>query len=168
MSSDRIKTEAEALRLGLVSELAAPLDVIRWADRTIADEPTPHISLIDLALAVDEGAERLVLRLADVPGDGSLDTAIRLLLKALLLRLECGADPRAVAEYLYRLSRTTTWPEEQFGTEPYWLDDLFQPETAFGGIYYLDALAALRDYLTKHSADVRDEYEFVSLWQELK
>lgn len=166
MSSDRIKTEAEALRLALLSELASPQDVIRWADRTIAEEPTPHISIIDLALALGEGAERLMLRLSDVPGDGSLDAAIRLLLKVLLQRFDGGADPRTVAEYLYRLSRTTPWPEEQFGIAPYWLDDLFHPETAFGGIYYRDALAALREYLMKHTANVANENAFLSLVQD--
>jgi hypothetical protein len=158
VSSDRIKTEAEALRLAVLCGLASPQDIIRWADRTIADEPSPLISIIDLALAVNEGADRLVVRLSDIPGEGSHDGAIRLLLKVLLERLDRETDPRTIAEYLYRLSRTAAWPEEKFGTEPYWLDDLFQPETAFGGTYYREAMAALREYLTKHTTNVVDQF----------
>ena len=158
VNSDRIKTEAEALRLALLSGLALPRDIVRWADRIIAEEPTPHIAVIDLALAVNEGADRLVLRLSDIPGEGSHDGAIRLLLKVLLQRLDRDTDPRTVAESLYRLSRTTAWPEEQFGTEPYWLDDLCQPETAFGGVYDREALTALREYLANHTMNVADQF----------
>lgn len=152
MGSKQIKTEAEALRLALLSGLASSEDVIAWADRTITDEAVPHITVIDLALAVNEDLDRLAFRLAEVPGEASLADAIQLLLKSLMERLEHGVDPRAVAEHLYRLARTTDWPEEQFGTEPYWLDDLFPPASAYGGIYCEESLAALRTYLAKHTA----------------
>lgn len=158
VSSYSTKTEAEALRLALSSGLVSPQDVIGWADRTIAREPAPHISIIELALAVNEGPDRLALRLSEIAGEDSPHVAIRLLLKGLLQRLARGSDPRMVAEGLYRLSRTPGWPEEEFGTEPYWLDDLFQPETAFGGVYYGEALAALREYLTKHATNVSDQH----------
>jgi hypothetical protein len=150
----QIKTEAEALRLALLSGLASSKDVIAWADRKIAIEAAPHITIIDLALAVDEDVDRLALRLTEIPGEASLADAIQLLLKALMERLDHGVDPRRVAEHLYRLTGITDWPEEQFGSEPYWLDDLFQPESAYGGMYYQEALAALRTYLAKHTASV--------------
>lgn len=151
VNSTQVKTEAAALRLALMSGLALPEDVIAWADRTIEDEATPHISIIELALATDESADRLALRLSEISGESPPDGAIRILLKGLSERLDHGADPRDVAEHLYRLTRTSEWPEDLFGTEPYWLDDLFQPESAYGGTYYEEALAALRAYLTKHT-----------------
>lgn len=88
---------------------------------------------------------------SEISGEGPPDAAIRILLKGLSKRLDHGVEPRDVAEHLYRLTRTSEWPEDLFGTEPYWLDDLFQPESAYGGIYYEEALAALRAYLTKHT-----------------
>lgn len=157
MASTQLKTEAEALRLALLSGLATPEDVIAWADRTITAEATPHIGIIDLALAVNDNAARLAFRLSEIPGEPASRAAIQLLLKVLIERLDRGADPRDVAEYLYRLARTTEWPEEHFGSEPYWLDDLFQPEAAYSGIYYQEALATLREYLTKHTAGLGEQ-----------
>ncbi len=154
MSSTELKTEAEALRIALLSGLALPEDVIAWADRTIEAEVTPHISIINLSLAVNESVDHLVWRLAEIPGDGALDVAIRLLLKVLNEWLDDGEDPREVAEHLYRLARTVEWPEDQFGSEPYWLDDLFQPESAYGGTYFQEALEALRAYLTNYTLNV--------------
>jgi len=141
--------------MALSAGVIRPVDVIDWADACIAAEAAPHISLIEIALAVNEGVERLGHRLADVPGEADESLAIRIILKALLEQLDGeGADPRQVADHLYTLARRPDWLESEFGTEPYWLDDLFNREPSYRGVFYTEALAAFRAYLTSHAIKV--------------
>jgi hypothetical protein len=73
-------------------------------------------------------------------------------LRILLDRLnETNASPKGIAEQLYRFSRAGDWPEEEFGTEPYWLDELFDPACIHTGATYEDAVSTLRAYLTTHA-----------------
>lgn len=147
------KTEAESLRIGLLAGIVTQEDVITWADHVIEEESRPHPTVIEVSLSAGSSSERIANLLEDIPGESPRVSALRLLLKLLLDRLNRTPEAgRVVAESLYRLASAGGWPEEVLGGEAYWLDDLFQPEC---GTPYDDAVQDLREYLESQSS-IRD------------
>jgi hypothetical protein len=67
-----LRDEAETLRLGLLMGLVHPEGIIAWADRGVAEEPTPPIELIDISLASGQPPDELARLLKIVPGPADL------------------------------------------------------------------------------------------------
>jgi hypothetical protein len=147
------KIQAEALRLGLVVGLYTVEDAIAWADTVITEEPAPHASVIDVALASKRSLSVVISLLAQIPGEPHNVLALRSLLACLLNRLKANSDnAETIARDLYHLARTAPWPEEEFGGEAFWLDHTF--ELLREGLYrgtYADAVADLTSYLERNS-----------------
>ena len=150
--ADRIKTEADALRIGLSTGIYTVADVIRWADRLIETRNAPHPAIFALSLAVNEPSANVVSRLFDVPGEAEHTEVLRFLLRDLHRRLD--DDPSSaewIAQSLYRLASSTDWPEDELGAEALYLDDAF--ELLRTSIYrgsHDDAVSDLREYLRKN------------------
>jgi hypothetical protein len=151
MSND-LKAVAEGYRLGLMAGIDTVDAVVEWADSVIESEARPHSSIIEVALARDQPANRMIGLLEQIPGDVDDSEVLRAQMRRLLSCLE--ADPHSaedVARRLYRLATAGPWPSEVFGDEAYWLEDTF--EFVRQGHYrgtYDDAVNDLRAYFNRN------------------
>ena len=153
MTVNHQKAEAEGLRIALMAGLVRPAEVVEWADRIIEREDNPDAAVIEVALAAHRSINEIAGLLEEIPGEADRTMALRTLLRGLLIALEgnpLSAEP--IAQKLYRLARTGEWPEEEFGSEAFWLDDTFEliREGTYRGSFE-DAVKDLRDYLRRNS-----------------
>ena len=122
-----LREDAEVLRLGLRAGVLATEDVVRWADRVIAEQPTAAGPFFDLAVATPTlGAARLSALLGDVPGRAEAASVSRRFLGLLLAWYD--REPTAglrIARMLGDMAEGGMLSAEQFGWEPYSLDELF-------------------------------------------
>lgn len=146
------KAEAEAFRCALVAGCATVAEVVAWADEVIAADTTPDIAIIELSLAGRAALADVVALLKAVTGyaDGIV---VRRRLMSRMLRLLDNEPTRGqqVAHSLFRLAINGDLPEEEFGWEPFVLEDAF--DLARNQVYgtYETALADLRAYLERNS-----------------
>ena len=148
---DRLKTQAEAMRIGLSAGIYTVAGVVRWADTIIETRNAPDPAIIAVSLKGNDPASEVANCLFDVPGNGEYMEALRYVLRDLRRRLD--HDPSSaehIAQCLYQLASTTLWPEDEFGPEAYYLDDTFEllRTGTYRGAHH-DAVRDLRDYLLK-------------------
>jgi hypothetical protein len=90
-ATNRLKEEAERLRVGLAFGLLEPADAITWADRLIEEEPGPPDEwLLDISLAhgaekkdwggMPESPKDLLSALQQVPGEANVEEVVRSIL----------------------------------------------------------------------------------------
>ena len=141
-----LRTEAEALRLALHAGIVSIPEIIVWADTVIAAEDKPDIIIIELALAAAETRERVSPRLAQFAGDVEALSAIRIVLRLLAHRLQSSPEKaQQIARQLYAFATSVEWLSDVLGTEPFWLDDLFDPTSNANDD---EAVKSLREYLS--------------------
>jgi hypothetical protein len=154
LTLQRQKTDAEALRLGLIAGYVTVGEVVAWADDVIVADPAPDHSVIEVALAAKRLPADVIRLLGEVLGEVDVRAARRALLGRMLAILT--VDPsqgERIAAWLYSLSRHGELPEDEFGCEPRSLDDDFELARAqvYGTIE--SATERLRDYLRAFSQD---------------
>ena len=148
----RQKTEAEVLRYGLDAGVRTVADVVAWADTIITADPRPDFAVIEVACSGRRRVSEVVALLRDVAGECDAAEVIRRAMAdvraALAVNPERGPE---IAAWLYRLAVNGELPDEQFGVEPYSLDDKFQ--LARSGTYgtLADALRDLDAYFERHA-----------------
>ena len=146
------KESAESLRCGLLVGYVTVRETVAWAGAVIAQEPAPHPTIIEVALAGRQPPADVAALLREVPGDADPIRVRRRLLARMLQALD--RDPtqgERIAQWLYQLAVHGELPEEAFGWQAHGLDDTF--EAARTGVYgsHAAAVTELREYLHRHS-----------------
>jgi|SRR6516165_2695982 hypothetical protein len=148
----RQKTEAEVLRHDLNAGIRTVAEAVAWADAIIAADPHPDFAVIEVACSGRRRPMDVIALLREVGGECDAVEVVRRAMAnarvALRAHPERGPD---VASWLFRLAVNDELPTEQFGVEPYSLDDMFQ--LARLGTYGTipDALRELDEYLERHA-----------------
>src|SRR5262245_46722482 len=147
------KEQAEVLRHGLDAGLRTVADVVAWADGIIAADPQPDFEVIEVACGGHRRPREVIALLRKVGGECDSALVIRRVMQD--LRAVLAADQArgpAIAAWLYRLACTEELPGDQFGLEPYSLEDGFA--LARSGAYgtFADAVRDLDAYLERHAA----------------
>jgi hypothetical protein len=120
------KDEAERLRIGIRGGWLDVSDAVSWADNHIAKTPHPHSSLLDVALGSSTTRAQMVDLLHAVPGSPDLITVMRACLGDLLRVVEQKpALARDAARWIEVSAHQGDLPAEEFGWEPFALDDDF-------------------------------------------
>jgi hypothetical protein len=146
-----VKTAAEALRLGILVGAASVQDAVQWADQVIRDDDDPCDAVIEIALAGRRSRPEVLRMLQDVPGTVGPNEPARAALARMYDSLD--ADPSRgpqLARALYILATKDELPEDEFGLEPYALDDDFHLAEV-GVLSEEEALQRLRRYLARHA-----------------
>jgi hypothetical protein len=149
---DRLKNEAERLRFGIRGGWLTVEQAVAWADIQIAQSPTPHPALLDVALARTRSREEVAAFLDAVPGNADVTGVMRRCLADLLELVERQtAVARDVAKWLDLAANEGFLPESEFGGEPTSLDDVFA--LAEQGVYgtVLEAQQRLLSFLREHA-----------------
>jgi hypothetical protein len=145
------KEEAEVLRHGLMAGCRTVADVIAWADSVIAVDPRPDIAVIEVASSSRLRPADISALLRNVAGDYDPVAVIRRSMTD--LRRALAADPARgpqIARWLYELATSGEVPEDEFGSDPYALEDWFS--LAGSGIgTYDNAVRELDAYLARHA-----------------
>ena len=128
------KSRAEAFRKELLLGITSTKDVIAWADAIVAAEDEPHISVIELSMAVGHGAWEIADLLKAIPGEPSQQLIKTLVFRRLrdVLRERPGELRRFGSIFLSLASEGFAPSEDAIG-EMYMLED--QLELARGGIF---------------------------------
>lgn len=143
------KEDAETLRFCMLNGWAAVADAVAWADGVITSSASPDASVIEVALAGRRSRLEVAQLLEDVPGDADSVRVRRRALRRMLHLLDERPDRGyALAHSLYELAVSGELPEDEFGSEPYALEDAFDRT---GVCTQRDAVASLRDYLVQQS-----------------
>ena len=148
--SANLREDAEVLQLGLRAGVLSTADVVRWADRVLAEHPVAAGPFFELAVATPAlGAARLSTLLGDVPGRAEPVAVGRRFLGLLLAWYDRQptAGPQ-IARMLGGLATDGLLASEEFGAEPYFLDEYFTEP------FYTrnEAGEELRAYLQAHSS----------------
>jgi hypothetical protein len=97
------KEDAETLRCGLLAGYARVTDAVAWADAVIAWEPTPDITIIEVALAGRQRPADVAALLSEVPGEADSVRVRRRLLGRMLQALDADlAQGARIARWLYQ------------------------------------------------------------------
>jgi hypothetical protein len=142
------KEQAEIFRYLLASGFIKIEDVISWADSIIEQEKEPDYEIIEISLAGRKSLSDVLSLLKNVKGKYNQIIVIRKAMSKVLLLLELkpklGFD---VSLWLHKLMMSEELNEDEFGVEPFILDDAF--EMAQKKIWGTeeDALIELKEYL---------------------
>ena len=120
-----LKSDAEALRLALLTGLVDTPAVVAWADRLIlADRIAEAPAVLDLSLAGSRPPAEIVALLGQVPGAPDHASVGRRVAARLRRALESGElDVVAVARGMYRMLREGYAPDSDFEGMAYFADD---------------------------------------------
>ena len=122
-----LKQDAERLRLGIRAGWLPVSAAIAWADGLIAQSESVPEPILDLSLAGSRPSEEVTAILASIPGTADPIEAMRAALRDLLSMLEREPSAgRQVAQWLLNSRQNGDLPEEQFGWEPWALDDEYE------------------------------------------
>jgi hypothetical protein len=132
--SQERKSRAEAFRKELHLGITSTRDVIAWADAIVAAEDKPHISVIELSMAVGHGQWEIADLLKEIPGEPSQHLVRTLVFRRLrdVLRERPEALRRFGSIFLALASEGFAPSKDAIG-EMYMLED--QLELARGGIF---------------------------------
>jgi hypothetical protein len=126
-----VKETAEYFHYGLMLGLHSVRDAMAWIDTIIDAEPVPDIALIEASLSGSRGPRAVADWLAQVPGEFDKQKVAKLLMRAMLERL--NQDPeqaQRIARWLYEMALEA--PDEA-ENEMWYFDDAL--ELASDGIY---------------------------------
>jgi hypothetical protein len=147
-----VKSDADALRLGLIVGLIDRQHVVAWADQLIRSDRVAEAPVVlDLAVATHHSVADVVSLLHQVPGDVDRATVGRRLATQLRGALACGTlDVVGVARAMYRVLHEGYAPDHEFESMAYWADD--GVDLALQGVYgSLDQVRAeLEGFLARY------------------
>jgi hypothetical protein len=128
------KSRAEAFRKELLLGITSTKEVIAWADGIVAAEDEPHISVIELSMAVGHGPWEIADLLKAIPGEPSPDLVKASVFRRLrdVLRERPG-ELRRFGSIFLSLASEGFAPSEDATGEMYMLEDRL--ELARGGIF---------------------------------
>jgi hypothetical protein len=142
------KEQVEILRILLEGGFIKIEDVVSWADSIIAREANPDIEIIEIALSSKSTFTDFLTRIRNVKGEFNQEIVVRKALKEVYELLERKPELGSkVAGWLYHLMTKGKIIQNEFGDEPYALDDAF--ELAQKKIWGTEeeALRRVKDYL---------------------
>jgi len=145
------KESAETLRIELTLGMRSISEVVAWADDVVARDQIPDSEILELATCGHSTEQEVCVLLDAVRGERVSARAAGRVLGT--LRTSLAADPargEEIARQIYEMALRGFLPEEEFGWEPYSLEDNFFLATCG---YYGDHASAVRmldDFLAKY------------------
>jgi hypothetical protein len=151
------KEQAEVRRILLEYGFIQIKDVIAWADSIISSEPSPDFEIIEISLSPQKSTYEIITLIHKVRGDCDSSNVIRKAMRELLIMLEKRPElGKSVAIWLYGLLINKIILVEDFGYEPYQIEDSYElGGTNISGTEE-EALMTLKKYLLKQIAKIKE------------
>ena len=147
------RAQAEVLSIGLTVGYPKVADAVAWADRIIADDPSPDLTVIDISMSGSRTNDDIISLLQGVPGGFDNVEVIRTAMAQMLAAIDnVPSYATAIALCLKRMAHAGRLPESPFGGNAYSFDEDFY--LAREGICGSEAAVRqdLRNYLASHAA----------------
>ena len=121
------KEQAEILKHLLEGGFIKVKDVISWTDFIITKEPEPDFEIIEISLASKSPLPDFLSLIQNIKGEFQHTVVIRKTMKQVLEMIKSNPELGGkVAGWLYSLMLKREITEEEFGIDPYILEDAFE------------------------------------------